>query len=211
VTGTRRDLDGAYALAGPADSVAYYRDWAARYDGAFAAGHDYVYPAEIARVFREAGGAGPVLDIGAGTGLVAAALPGIEIDAIDISAEMLAEAGRKGLYRQRIVADLNGPLDLPDAAYAGLASAGTFTQGHVGPGCLPELLRIARAGAIFVLGIHEAVLDSGGFGSALARLAASGRIGPLGFREVPIYGPGAAHEHAGDRALVAIFARRGRA
>jgi SAM-dependent methyltransferase len=205
VTGGDPDLDGAYALRTPDDNATYYRGWAGRYDAEFAASHRYVYPAEVARVFRDAGGTGPALDIGAGTGLVAAAAPGLELDAIDLSAEMLAAAGAKGLYRRRIVADLTRPLPLPDGAYAGFVSAGTFTRGHVGPGCLTELLRVARPGAVFAIGIHEAVLDGAGFGSALARLVARRAISPVDFRDVPIYGPDATHAHAGDRSLVALF------
>lgn len=207
------DLEGAYGLRTPEDSVRFYREWAAHYDSGFAAGKGYVYPAEIARLFLAEGGSGPVLDIGAGTGLVAEALgpagpAGIDgIDGIDISAEMLAVARGKGLYRRTIVADLTKPLPLPDAAYAGLVSAGTFTHGHVGPDCLAELLRVARPGALAVLGIHAGVLDGAGFGSALARLVAAGRISPIAFRLLRIYAEGADHPHAGDEALAAVFRR----
>jgi SAM-dependent methyltransferase len=202
-------LEGAYALMTPEDSVRYYRDFAESYDEGFAAALGYVYPREVARAFLAAAGAGdrPVLDIGAGTGLVAEHLRGLAVDGIDISAEMLAKAGAKGLYRARIVADLTRPLAIPDAAYGGFVSAGTFTHGHLGPEVLGELLRIARPGALFCLGINLQVFDGAGFGSAFARLVAAGRISPLDFREVPIY-EGKDHPHAGDRGVVALFRRR---
>ena len=207
------DLEAAYALKAPEDSVRLYRDWATTYDEEFAGAMGYVYPREVARVFRDhtAPGDTPVLDIGAGTGLLGAELtdltPGLIADGIDISAEMLGVAGAKGLYRNRITADLTAGLDIPDGTYGALISSGTFTHGHVGPVALEELLRVARAGALFCLGINLPIFDSAGFGSAFARLVAAGRITPLDYREVHYY-EGADHEHAEDRGIVALFRKR---
>ena len=166
----------------------------------------YAAPRRIAETFLAEGGAeaGPVLDIGAGTGLLAEHLPGLTVDGIDLSPEMLAQAGAKGLYRNRIEANLLKPLDIPDASYGGFTSSGTFTHGHVGPDCLPELLRIARPGALFVCGVVPPVYDGMGFGSALAQLVARGAIGPLDFREIAIY-EGVDHNHAADTGLIMIF------
>jgi SAM-dependent methyltransferase len=202
-------LKRAYAVRSPEDSIALYRDWASSYDETFARAHGYVAPREVARVFRAEGGeaAQPVLDIGAGTGLLGAELSGLVVDAVDISQEMLDVAGEKGLYRRRIRADLTGPLDLPDAGYRGFVSTGTFTHGHVGPACLPELMRIARPGALFVLGVRPQAFDEAGFGSAFAALVAEGAITPVDFRRLRVY-EGAGHDHAEDTYLTAIFRRR---
>ena len=199
-------LDGAYALETPEDSVKLYKGWAETYDTEFAASHGYVVPRKVAAIFAKEGGQGPVLDIGAGTGLVAEALGDTETDGIDISQEMLDVAGGKGLYRNRICADLTQPLDIPDAAYAGFTSAGTFTHGHVGPGCLPELMRIARPDALFVLTVNAKVFDQAGFGSAFAMLVAEGKISPIRFRHLRYY-EGADHAHANDMGLAAVFRR----
>ncbi|MEM7058431.1 MAG: methyltransferase domain-containing protein [Pseudomonadota bacterium] len=199
-------LDGAYSLEKPEDSVAYYKDWAVSYDAQFAVTHGYIVPRHVGQAFRELGGEGPVLDIGAGTGLVAAEMPGLEIDGIDISQEMLDVAGQKGLYRRRICADLTQPLDMADASYEGFVSAGTFTHGHVGPVCLPELMRVARPGALFVVTINAQIFDEAGFGSAFAGLVADGAIGPVSFRHVNYY-EGADHDHADDMGLLASFRR----
>ena len=209
MTRKKIDLDDAYALKTPEDSVALYRDFAATYDEGFVADTGYVYPREVARVFLEQAGPNdrPVLDIGAGTGLLAERLGGIETDGIDISSEMLEAAAAKGLYRNRIVADLTKPLEIADSVYGGLVSSGTFTHGHVGPEALDELLRVARSGALFCLGINLAIFDSAGFGSAFARLVADGRIGPVDFREVRFY-EGVEHEHASDHGVVALFRKR---
>lgn len=205
----RYDLDNAYQIETPQDAARLYGDWASTYDGSFAEAWGYVAPREIAAIFREHAGADdtPILDVGAGTGLVATALGELTIDAVDISEEMLAVAGGKGLYRERIVADLTQPLAIADDRYGGVVSCGAFTHGHVGPECLPELLRVTRPGALFCVGTIAPVFDGAGFGSAFALLVAARRITPLQFRDIPVY-EGADHPHVDDRGLVAIFRTR---
>ena len=200
------DLDRAYEIHGPEDARAHYGAWAETYDDSFGQGWGYVAPRRIAELFlaERQGGEEPVLDIGAGTGLVAEALPGLAVDGVDISPQMLARAEAKGLYRARILADLTQPLPLESGAYGGVVSCGTFTHGHVGPECLPELLRVTRPGALFCCGTIPAVLDGMGFGSALATLVARGAVAPVRFREIAIY-EGADHPHAADRGLVMVF------
>lgn len=206
-------LNRAFSLKTPEDSVRLYRDWADSYDKTFADAFGYVAPREVASVFRSeaerqsGGSVEPVLDIGAGTGLLAAELAGFTIDAIDISSEMLEMAKAKGLYRNCILADLSQKLPFADASYSGLVSTGTFTHGHVGPCCLPELMRIAKPGALFTLGINPGVFDDAGFGSAFAVLVADDVIEPVDFRKLDIY-QDARHEHADDRYLTAVFRRR---
>ena len=117
---------------------------------------------------------------------------------------MLDQAAAKGLYRNRICADLTGTLPMSDESYGGFVYSGTFTHGHVGPECLPELLRVTRPGALFCCGTIPAVLDGAGFGSALARLVAADQITPVRFREIEIY-EGADHPHKDDRGLVMVF------
>jgi SAM-dependent methyltransferase len=202
-------LKAAYGLKTPADNISFYHGFAATYDEGFVADTGYVVPREVAQVFLEHAGPDdrPVLDIGAGTGLLAERLGGLEIDGIDISAEMLEKAAAKGLYRNRIVADLTRPLEIADRSYGGLVSSGTFTHGHVGPRALGELLRIAKTGALFCFGINLDVFDSAGFGSAFAGMVAAGRITPVDFRQLQFY-EGVDHEHADDRGLVALFRKR---
>lgn len=203
------DLEGAYALQTPEDSVRYYRDWADRYDRDFAGAMAYRSPDAVAELYAALGGKGPVLDVGAGTGLVAEALArrGIgPVDGIDISDEMLGIAAAKGVYRQLVRADLTRPLDLPDGAFAGCVSAGTFTQGHVGPAALYELLRITRPGGLFVLTVHAAVYERDGFAAAFARMGEA--IAAFATLPIDIYGPGATGDHAGDSAWLVSFRRR---
>ncbi|MCC5968423.1 MAG: methyltransferase domain-containing protein [Pararhodobacter sp.] len=203
------DLKGAYALSGPEACLQLYAGWADSYDADFAAGMDYLLPAQVAAAWMDGGGAGPVLDIGAGTGLLAAALRGLgyagDIDGVDLSAEMLARARTKGLYRQLHRADITRPLDLTPR-YGGLVSSGTFTHGHVGPEGLAPLLTVAAPGARFALSVNASVWDQKGFAAAFQTLGDA--IIGLDLREVPIYGDKARARdpsHAADRALIVCF------
>ena len=199
------DLEAAYDINGPDEARLMYGNWAATYDSSFGQGWGYIAPREIAALLKaEFDGHAPILDAGAGTGLVGEHLRGLTVDALDITPEMLDQARSKGCYRNLILGDLTKPLDLPDAAYGAVISCGTFTHGHVGPECLPELLRVTQPGALFVCGTIPAVLDGAGFGSALAKLVAHGRIEPVRFRDIPIY-ESADHPHRNDRGLVMVF------
>ncbi|MEO0380184.1 MAG: class I SAM-dependent methyltransferase [Pseudomonadota bacterium] len=199
------DLDDAYTIKGADSAKELYGNWAATYDSSFGEGWGYIAPREIAAIYKEqSAGNDPVLDVGAGTGLLAEHLPDMVMDGIDITKAMLDQAGEKGLYRNRIVGDVLMPLEMADGAYGGVVSSGTFTHGHVGPACLPELLRVSRPGAVFVCGCIPSVFDGMGFGSTLGILNARGAISDLSFRDIPIY-EGKDHPHAKDRGLVMIF------
>jgi SAM-dependent methyltransferase len=205
MTDASYDLDEAYEINGPEDARRMYGDWALTYEHSFAEAWGYIAPREIAAILRaEVPETAEILDIGAGTGLVAEHLRGLTVDALDITPEMLDIARPKGLYRSLFLGDLTGKLDLSDAGYDAIVSCGTFTHGHVGPECFPELLRITRPGAVFVCGTIGPVLDGAGFGSALARLVAHGHVSPVAWCDIPIY-EGAAHPHKDDRGLVMVF------
>ena len=202
------DLDSAYSLKSPSDNLAHYDDWAATYDSDFVKAHGYVAPREIGGIFsKRYSGSGVVLDIGAGTGILAEYLKSMTVDGIDISPGMLEQARQRNLYRHLIAADLTKSLDIADETYNGFVSSGTFTHGHVGPDCLTELLRIARPGALFCLGTIVSVFDGAGFGSAFARLVASRQITPVEFEEFQVY-ENADHDHKDDTAFAAVFFKR---
>lgn len=201
-------LDRAYSIRGASDAQELYDSWAETYDHGFGENHGYVAPREIAGLFISLNdGHEPILDIGAGTGLLAEHLPKHVIDGVDISQGMLDAAAAKGLYRNRIQADLTQRLPIDDQTYGGFVSSGTFTHGHVGPEVFPELLRIARSGALFVCGVIPPVFDSAGFGSRLALMVAHRLITPVEFHDIPIY-ENASHAHANDRGLVMVFRKR---
>ena len=204
------DLADAYSVSTPEDNKALYDNWASTYDDEFVQQRGYQSPDQVAKVYAQYQQEqdAPALDIGAGTGLAAQALrdKGLElqIDAIDISREMLAKSKAKQLYNNYITADLNETLPIKDEQYGGLFSAGTFTHGHVGPQVFKELLRIAKPDALFCLGIKIDVFDNNNFGSALAVLQADKKISPVEFVKIRHYNK-TDHDHSGDTGLVAVF------
>ncbi|RYG91250.1 class I SAM-dependent methyltransferase [Loktanella sp. IMCC34160] len=202
-------LDGAYALQSKDDNRRLYADWAETYDSDFVDAMDYRLPFEVARQFAAVGGEGPVLDIGAGTGAVALHLSKLgvgPVDGTDISAEMLEIARGKGLYSRLFTGDVTDRLDVADAAYRGVLSAGTFTLGHVGPEAIDELLRVLAPGGVMVISVNARHWDSSSFAAKLESIKA--KIDDLAMPEVAIYGPGATGEHATDLALIVTFRKR---
>lgn len=202
------DLHSAYALKSPDDSRRLYAEWAGDYDQGFAAREDYQLHIHTARAFVAQGGQGPVLDVGAGTGLCGMALCDLgvgPIDATDISGEMLAQAMRKDVYRDAIVADINEGIHVPRESYSGIVSSGTFTHGHVGPDAIDELLRIARHGAQFALSINTEFFRDAGFAEKLRQLERDRKITHLKLHEVKIYGDLAVGPNKDDTAYVALM------
>ncbi len=188
-------LARARALTSVSEARALYHDWAASYDGDVFAGQKIIGSDRIADLLAEhlAERDSIVIDLGCGTGQVAARLKwhGFSvIDGLDLSPEMLAVAHAKQLYRALMTADLNQPLGLGDGGYDAAVSAGTFTSGHVGAGALEEIIRIVRPGGLLAAVIADAVWHAGGFDEALARLADAGRICVVSDSHEPIVAGG---------------------
>jgi len=204
-------LENAYKLATPQDNKAYYNEFARTYDAEFADALGWEYPNAIAAVYREHANADdlPIADIGCGTGLVAEALGCMpeQIDGIDISAEMLAAAQSKSLYRNTILADLLADLAPIKNDYGAVVSAGTFTSGHLGPEPLEHLLDIARPGALFVIGVNKAFYLKVGFDTVIRDLETSSAITNLRVIEVPMYNK-AGHDHSSDTAYAICYRKR---
>ena len=210
------DVDDAYAIKTPADSIRLYGEWADTYDSSFVEREGFVYHLRAAEIMIQQQSLinGAVLDIGCGTGNVGVKLRdgGIEVvDGIDISPPMLAEAGNKKtkddlpVYRRLIAADLTKTLDIPDNRYAGLISAGTFTHGHLGPDSLDELWRVAAPGAQCAIGVRSTHYESADFGGKLSRDVAQGTITKPELVEVKMYSEQTRNlDHASDTALIVV-------
>ena len=167
-------LGAVYDAKGGDAVAALYDDWAATYEAEMAAAgyrHPTICLALLARHLPR--GAAPLLDAGAGTGLLGEWL-GIagypEVEALDISQGMLDIAAAKGVYSRLHRRGLGGPLPFVDGHFAGIVSAGVFTTGHVGAEGLDELIRICRPGGIIVLTV-KTTLWNGGFARRVAELA----------------------------------------
>ncbi len=204
------DLENAYALDTPEANLRLYADWAESYDQTFATQMAYQSPAIIAERYAALGHQGPVLDLGAGTGLLGEALShqGVtQIDGTDISPVMLAVAARKGVYARLFEGDLTAQLDVPGGHYAGAVSAGTFTHGHVGPQALHEVVRILRPGGVAVLSVNAAHWESHGFATKMTQLAPL--LDHWSKDLFDLYGDAATGDHAKDKGWCLTLQRKG--
>ena len=172
-------LGKVYEAGSAGDVARLYDQWAATYDsemGQAGYRHPSICLAMLARHLPK--GAAPLLDAGAGTGLVGewlAILGWDEVEALDISPGMLAMAAQKRVYRQLHQLALGGPLPFAAGHFAAIISAGVFTTGHVGAGALDELIRICAPGGVIVMTVKTTLWD-GGFSARVGEFATAGKI-----------------------------------
>jgi len=198
-------LKAAHALQGRNDVLDLYGAWADTYDTGFAMDQGYQIPREVAVAYQEIGGQGPVLDVGAGTGLVAEEMVKLDIgpvDGVDLSPDMLRVAEAKAVYRRLIEADITKAL--PGApTYTGIVSSGTFTLGHVGPEGITALLDGAAPNTQFVISVNARHYESAGFAALLDDL--TGQIADLIFKDIKIYDDRCDPEYRDEVARLLIF------
>ena len=170
-------LGAVYQAESSEDVMRVYDAWAEKYDQDMSlAGyrHPAISLAILARHVPK--GAAPLLDAGAGTGLIGEwlAITGFtHVEALDISAGMLGVAGRKGVYKALHQAALGTRLPFADNQFAAIISAGVFTSGHVGVEGLDDFFRICVPGGTIVLTVKD-VLWQSGFGARIEDLEAAG-------------------------------------
>ncbi|MAI97638.1 MAG: hypothetical protein CML37_02975 [Rhodobacteraceae bacterium] len=206
-----KNLKVAYSLGSLQDSIDLYKEWAPTYDTDFAIKNEYKSPSKVAKFFHKYSDNldSPILDVGAGTGLVGeciAAKKTVEITALDISSEMLAVAKAKNIYSKFVMADLTKPLDIENNKYGAIVSAGTFTHGHVGPEAFDELVRILKPMGLVVVSIHSEVFQQKGFKKKL--LDIENQITKPVFHKVSIYRIKQGQKYGNDKVFITVFRKR---
>jgi ubiquinone/menaquinone biosynthesis C-methylase UbiE len=179
MAGHKGFLGAVYDAKGGKDVEALYDKWAASYDDEMAEA-GYRHPQSAVALFARhvMAGSAPILDAGAGTGLIGRWLQTLgypEVEALDISQGMLDKAREKNCYTAFHKLALGGPLPFEDGAYAGVIASGVFTTGHVGPEGLDELVRICAKGGAVVLTVKGALWDAG-FSAHVDGLVARGLV-----------------------------------
>jgi len=158
---SRREIHERVLNAASVDELAdAYAQWADSYDNDLQGEMGYKAPVMVSRLLRDSlpPDATKVLDAGCGTGLVGVALTKLgysNIDGLDYSTEMLAQAKRKGVYTSLAECDLMQALDLPQDEYDAVTCVGTFTLGHVGPFAFRELIRVTRTGGYICFTVRD--------------------------------------------------------
>ncbi len=181
----------AYNLNNSEEHKIFYNRWARTYDDDFAKNNNYIYPSEVAKVFKSTVDADvkSVADIGCGTGLVGLNFKNtsFSLDGFDISEGMLEVAREKSVYNRLIALDLEKLHDYPKIRYDGILSSGTFTLGHLGPKVLLKTLLLASYRAQCVIGVNHKHFVAEGFVDLLKYLVSKGIITQPRVTNVPIY------------------------
>jgi predicted TPR repeat methyltransferase len=172
-------LGAVYESKSTADVASLYDKWAATYDAEMAAAgyrHPTICLALLSRHLPK--GPTPILDAGAGTGLIGEWLQIMgypNVEALDISQGMLAVARAKNCYGKFHQLALGTTLPFATGHYGGVISSGVFTSGHVGAEGLDELVRITKSGGVIVLTVKD-TLWHGGFDIRVKDFEKSGKI-----------------------------------
>jgi SAM-dependent methyltransferase len=158
-----RQLHKAYKAKSAEEVADCYNGWAGDYE-THMANVGYLHPALVAAFVTRyvPTGAGPILDAGAGTGIMAEILVALgyaDVFGFDAAKSMLAAAEAKNIYAELRHGYLGRRLDYPDDHFAAVVSSGVFTQGHAPLDGLDELVRVTRAGGWLILSVARTYLD----------------------------------------------------
>lgn len=103
----------------------------------------------------------PLLDVGAGTGMMGVALSQLgfsNIIGIDISSQMLVKAEQKGVYQSLICCAIAGEKVQSLDPVAGAIATGVFADRHAGPEDLKLIQGQIQSGGIFVFTVRRSFL-----------------------------------------------------
>jgi ubiquinone/menaquinone biosynthesis C-methylase UbiE len=178
-------LARVYASSDVSATRDLYDQWARTYDQEMAdKSQNYVGPSlASACVLKSLGpdniGRANILDAGCGTGLVGLHLARAgakNIDGIDLSPGMLDIARDTGVYKSLAAVDMSKPMPQSDNSYKVVVCIGTFTQGHVGPEPMSELVRITEKTGLIVATVLASIWETGGYAAKVATLADEGKV-----------------------------------
>jgi predicted TPR repeat methyltransferase len=162
-----KHLQSVYNAESSQEAAELYDNWAEDYEQSILS-WGYATPAVAAGFFgryvqpKE----GAVLDAGAGTGMMGEILAPLgyqDLVGIDISANMLELARKKGMYKELRQMELGGQLDLPTDAFSAVVSTGVFAAGHAPPESFEELIRTTKSGGHMIFSVRTDVYEEGGF------------------------------------------------
>lgn len=156
-------LEKAYGARDPETTRKLYNDWAATYEAELG-GNGYATPGRCAEALAKFSTdlSLPILDFGCGTGLSGLALKkaGFEvIDGVDLSAEMLREAGQKDVYRSTKQIEAGQPLDHDPGTYAAIAAIGVIGAGGAPIETFDILMHGLGKGGLLTLSLNDHSLE----------------------------------------------------
>ncbi len=163
----KKFLDSVYELESGEKTREFYDDWSRTYDEEVSE-NGYATPARIAAALAKFAPdkAAPVLDLGCGTGISGMAVHAegfTTIDGSDFSAEMLAEAREKGVYRDLIQADIARPMPFEAGAYPVITAVGVFSPGHAGPETIDAVMAKLPRKGLFAFSLNDHAIENPGY------------------------------------------------
>ncbi|BBO69504.1 methyltransferase type 11 [Desulfosarcina alkanivorans] len=161
------NLQKVYSARDNRDLMAAYDQWAEKYD-ADVTSFGYNIPAVAAGMFGKyvVPGTTPILDAGAGTGLMGAILDLLGYRGqvgIDVSAGMLNKANERDVYEALHQMVLGEKLDFPSGHFGACQSIGVFTAGHAPASAFDELVRVLCPGGYILFSMLEEVYIPKGY------------------------------------------------
>lgn len=157
-------LDKAYGPLDPAATRQLYDDWADTYEAELGA-NGYATPARCAEALAKFVDdlSEPVLDFGCGTGLSGTALSEAgftTIDGQDLSADMLAQANDKGVYRKLMHVEADSEVA---QTYRAIAAIGVIGIGAAPASSIDMLMHSLPKGGHFVFSLNDHALADTSF------------------------------------------------
>jgi predicted TPR repeat methyltransferase len=153
---------GGSAEAAPAYVEALFDDYAPRFEDALVGRLGYRTPEALETLIRNAmvtrgiGRFGRALDLGCGTGLMGGRLRPLvdRLEGVDLSAKMLAEARRKGIYERLEKADLKAMLDTERASIDLIVAADVLNYVGALEAPLASAARALRPGGLVAVSLE---------------------------------------------------------
>jgi len=146
----------------PINNVKFYDNWCDKYNADLMVQGNYTGHIKCVEAFAQLGlnRNVKILDLAAGTGLLGSEIGkhGYEfVDALDASLGMLGQARKETIYRDYIVAMVDGLGSIPvnDETYDVVMSSNGFAPGQIYPTALPEILRVMRPGGYLIWTMRE--------------------------------------------------------
>lgn len=181
----------------PAHVRQLYDEWASDYDRTLAEwGYDapVVAAGKLKGLLGQGAGTAAVLDAGCGTGLTGKALraEGFRtIDGVDLSADSLALAGQRGIYRGLTAVDFTQlPSALAAGAYDAVFCVGVMSYLPDTDAMIREFCRLTKPGAAILLTQRSDIFDDRGDAETLANLETEGLLKIVEITEPLPYLPG---------------------
>ncbi|MEM6565918.1 MAG: methyltransferase domain-containing protein [Pseudomonadota bacterium] len=156
-------LNKAYKARDAASTRTLYDDWSASYD-AEVEKNGYATPGRCAAALAQfiPDQSAPILDFGCGTGLsgLALRLAGFEqIDGLDLSEEMLAQASEKGIYRNLAQIEAHAPMPHKPGDYTAIAAIGVIGAGAAPISVFHTLMNALAKGGKLVFSFNDHALE----------------------------------------------------